>query len=173
MHRDTLANLAAMRITSIPTVLAAALALALPLLACDTAGGRAALDASGTQTVRAEQGITFVDGALVESANFANADLFATRNGTSLKLSTGGDNPTVNRPVTWFKTSGGVFPTFASLAEVPTTLPSADQTESLVKAKAGNGFVLQTMRGTYVHGWIASVDADSVTIQFAPAVPEE
>ncbi|MCA9513552.1 MAG: hypothetical protein KC635_01265 [Myxococcales bacterium] len=151
-------------------VLAAVLALA-PLAACDSAGGGSHVT-SGTVTFSIEQGVDFYSGQVVDHANYQNADLIGTSSGTGVKLATGGPSPTENRPVNWFLGTGGVHQTFASLAEVPTTRPDSTMTASLVKAKAGNGFVLEAHGGAYVHGWIQSADGQTVTIQFEAAPAE-
>lgn len=143
-------------------------ALLLLLAACDSGGG--SLASSGTVVIEAGQGVSFATGQLRSPGNFKNSDLFASANGTALKLATGGPSPTTNNPVTWFRTAGGVHETFANLDEVPTTLPTADDTEALVRAAAGNGFVAQAHDGGYVRGWISTADRTSVTLQWRRVV---
>lgn len=143
----------------------------IPLAACDSSGG--AHVTSGTVTFSIEEGVDFTSGRVIDRANYQNADLIATSSGSGVKLATGGPTPADNRPVNWFIGAGGVHKTFGSLAEVPATVPDATMTASLVKAKAGNGFVLLAHGGAYVHGWIAAADGQSVTVQFEPLTPVE
>lgn len=138
---------------------------------CDADGGAPSVQ-PGTVALAAEQGVDFHAGARVEPGNFANSDLYASRNGTALKLATGGPSPVVNHPVNWFMGANGLHRTFASIDEVPSEPPSDAMTDSLVRARAGNGFVLRTHRGVWVRGWIASADADEVTITWAPLQAE-
>ncbi len=134
------------------------------LAACDSGGG--SYPTAGTTTITPDQGINFHTGQLQDPGNFKNSDLFATQNGSALKLATGGDTPTVNNPANWFRSGGGVHETFASLVDVPETTPTDDMTDSLVKAKVGNGFVIRTHGGLYVRGWIEAASDASVTIQW-------
>lgn len=135
--------------------------------ACDSADGPGD-PVAGTVTFGADEGVDFFTGKVHDPGNFSNSDLFASRSGDGLKLATGGDDPTDNRPVNWFKSGGGVPQTFASLAEVPTDRPGDAMVEPLVKAKTGNGFLVQRADGGYTRGWIASADGGAVTIEFAP-----
>jgi len=122
---------------------------------------------SGTVTFGADEGADFLRGVVRDPGNFANSDLYASRNGEHLKLATGGADPTVNRPVTWFK-QGGIPKRYTSLAEVPNDLPPDTQPEALLTTQTGNGFVLKRKDGGYTKGWIAAADASSLTIEFAP-----
>lgn len=145
--------------------------LLLSLSACDsdTAGeGPGSALGRTTLTLGAENGVDFSTHAKVDKANFANSDLFATDNGDALKLATGSDKPTTNRPVNFFLGSGGIHQTFGSLDEVPGDKPDASLTASLPKAKTGNAFVVQGADGAYTKGWIQSATASTVTIVFEP-----
>jgi len=137
--------------------------------ACDSEGASGPV--AGTLTLTHDQGVDFHTGRLVDPGNFANSDLYATNSGSGLKLATGGDNPTVNRPVNWFLNAGGLHRVFESLAAVPDEPPTEDMTDSLVKAKTGNGFIATTHRGALVRGWVSSADTESVTLVFEPYVP--
>lgn len=137
--------------------------------ACDSAGSGGPV--SGTITLTKDQGVDFHTGALQAPGNYKNSDIFTSSNGSALQLSTGGDSPADNRPANWFLGGGGVHQVFASLGEVPDGAPTEDMTASLIKAKAGNGFIVTTHARALVRGWIASADAETVTIQFEPYVP--
>lgn len=119
--------------------------------------------ASGTVELTKNKGVDFTTGLLTSPGNYANSDLFATENGSSgLKLTTGGDNPTHNRPITWHRNAGNVPRTFASLAEVPPELPTG--VDFLPNAKTGHGFTLQTADGDYIRGWVSSADETRATV---------
>lgn len=139
----------------------------LALAGCDSA--EQVEPASGTLTFRNDQGADFLRGVVQDPGNFQNSDLYASYNGgNNLKLATGGANPTVNRPVTWFKNAGNVPQKFDSLAEVPTDLPPDEQPQALLTTQVGNGFVLQRKDGGYTRGWIQAASGTEVTIQFDP-----
>lgn len=138
------------------------------LAACDDPGGEPGDPVAGTITLGPDEGVDFFSGKLRDPGNYANSDLIASRNADGLKLSTGGDSATHSRLVNWFKTGGGVPRTFASLAEVPTDRPGETMNEPLVKAKTGNGFLVERADGGYTKGWIASAVGTSITIEFAP-----
>jgi len=154
---------------SVPTPVIALSLLLVTLLAC---GNDAAPPDAGTVVVAHDQGIDFGTGRLRDPGNYSNCDLFATANGDGgLKLSTGGDLPTDNRPVTWFRTGGGFPQEFADLGSVPTApLPAA--VDGLVHAKPGYGFLLLTADGDHVRGWLEAASGTSVTLQWA-RVPAE
>ncbi len=137
--------------------------------ACDSGGGGGPV--SGTVTLAKDQGVDFHTGAVQDPGNFKNSDVFTASNGSALQLITGGDSPTVNRPANWFLGNVGVHQTFPSLADVPDAPPTDDMTASLIKARAGNGFIVVTHAGALVRGWVASADASAVTIQFEPYAP--
>lgn len=151
--------------TALATLATLAL-LAAPACDADGEGGPLA----GSVTLAHDQGVNFHTGRLVVPGNFANSDLYATSNGSALKLATGGENATVNRPANWFLSAGGIHRTFASLAEVPAEPPTAEMTDSLIKAKTGNGFIVTTHSGALVRGWVSAADAESATIVFEPFV---
>jgi len=136
--------------------------------ACDP-GSDPGNPASGTVTFGADEGVDLFSGRVRDPGNYANSDLVASKNGDGLKLSTGGDSPTHNRHVNWFKTGGGVPRSFASLAEVPDERPTELMVDPLVKAKTGNGFLVERADGGFTKGRIVSADATSVTLEFAPA----
>ena len=123
---------------------------------------------AGTIALAADEGINFFSGKLQKPGNFANSDLYTSRNADGLKLATGGPDATKSRPVNWFKTGGGVPRTFASLAEVPFDRPDEAMTEPLIHAKAGNGFLVKRADGGYTRGWIATAEGTTVTIEFVP-----
>lgn len=135
---------------------------------CDSADGEDDSIKSGTLTIRADQGIDFRTGAVVDPGNFSNSDLIASDNGDHLKLATGGDSPVDNRRVNWFLGDGGTFDSFADLNEVPLTKPDVDENQALVRATEGRGFVLETRGDGWVRGIINSADASSVTVTFVP-----
>lgn len=133
------------------------------LVAC--ADDASAPPASGTGTLTNDSGIDFTTGAVMKPGNYANSDIFATVNGDAgLKLSTGGDNPTQSRSITWHRNAGMIPRTFNSLAEVPTDLPSGF--DPIPNAKTRYGFVLETHDGDHIRGWIENASATSVTIQW-------
>ncbi len=152
------------------TVSITALSLAAAVLAagCDSGGEEDDSIKSGTLTIRADQGIDFRTGAVLDPGNFANSDLLASNNGDHLKLTTGGDSPVDNRRVNWFLGDGGTFDTFGTLNDVPTTKPELDENQALVRAVAGRGFVLETRGDGWVRGIIDAADASSVTVTFVP-----
>jgi hypothetical protein len=125
----------------------------------------APLPASGTVTLTRDKGVDFGTGALIAKGDFSNSDLIARNNGDAgLKLLTGGDNPADNRPITWHRNAGMLPRTFASLAEVPTDLPTLY--DNVPNAKTHFGFVLESAEGDHIRGWIESASPTSVTIQW-------
>lgn len=139
-------------------------ALALTLLACGDEAS--APPQSGSTILTRNTGLDFTTGDLVSPYDF-DTDLYATENGESgMRLATGGKDATHNRPVIWFRNAGGVLRTFASLSEVPTDRPANDSTVPLPNAKTGYGFVLQSIDGDYIRGWISSATATSVSIEW-------
>ena len=133
---------------------------------CDSSGDSA--QATGTVTIGLEEGVDLTTGRVQRPGNFQNSDLIATAAGSHVRLATGGDNPVDSRPVNWFVTASGLFEKFASLAEVPGEKPADGQTAPQIRTETGNGFVVQTMRGTWSRGWISSASSRSVTIEFEP-----
>ncbi|MFT7624175.1 MAG: hypothetical protein ACI9WU_003362 [Myxococcota bacterium] len=121
------------------------------------------------------QGIDLSTGEVVNKANHANCDLWATEGHAFMKLSPGGTSPTVGRPLRWFSNSGGFMRTFNSLSEVPLQLPTAaDGSKSIVKAKPWIGFVVQNnLSDSYTRVWISAGSADSLTIQYQTMVPAQ
>ncbi|HRE90874.1 MAG TPA: hypothetical protein PK095_17255 [Myxococcota bacterium] len=140
-----------------------ALALTLTLVACGDEAS--APPQSGSTILTDETGLDFTTGQLENPGNFANTDLFATKLGESgMRLATGGDSPTHNRPIVWFRNAGMVLETYASLSEVPTDRPTG--VDFLTNAKTGYGFVLQSVDGDYIRGWISNATATSVSIEW-------
>jgi hypothetical protein len=149
------------------------LALVLPLglvalfalgLGCGDDGGPP--PDAGTVSIANDQGIDFSSGALEDPGNYANSDIFATANGDSgMKVVTGGNNPTHNRPITWFRTGGGIAPQFSDLASVPSA-PAPTAYDALVHAKSGNGFLVRAANGDLVRGWLSSATANTITVQW-------
>ncbi len=148
-------------------VLASLLALSAPstLSACDA---EAEVVAVRVASFGADGGVDMTTGAVQVPGNFANSDLFASANGGHLKLATGSDKPTTNRPVNWFIGAGGVAATFAGLDDVPDDRPDAATTQALPHAKTGNGFVLMTSRGTWFKGFIREATATQITVEYGP-----
>jgi len=143
-------------------LVALALTAVSPLLAC---GDDAAPPDAGTITLERGQGIDFGTGKVRDPGTYANADLFSTFNGDAgMKLTTGGDNPTHNRAITWFR-NGGLPAQFPDLASVPKA-PLPTTWEQLIHAKTGNGFLLETADGDHVRGWLAAASESSVTIEW-------
>lgn len=133
------------------------------LAACDDASPP---PDEGTVTLAGEQGIDFATGATRVPGNYANSDIFFTQNGDAgMKATTGGDNPTVNRPITWFRTGGQIAQIFPDLASVPTG-PAPTTYDALVHAKVQNGFLMRAKNGDLVRGWLAAASAGSVTLQW-------
>lgn len=116
----------------------------------------------------AETGVEFATAMKMVPGNYANSDVYATANGDHLKLTVGGPSPTKSRLAHWYKTGGGVNQTFDALAVVPTEIPVEEIHEpSLLKAQVGNAFVVETMHGAYVKGWLSQASQDTVTIEFS------
>ncbi len=116
--------------------------------------------------MKVNEGVVFETGDIVPGTKFNQVDLYATAGGDSLTLKTGGETSVVNSPVTWFKTGKNVE-TFALLADVPSTKPTADQNEALTQAKQGNGFVAEGfISAGWTRGFISKADAASVTIEY-------
>lgn len=144
--------------------LAAVTALLPVAPACDDA---TAPPDAGTVTLEHDEGVDFVNGTFEDPGNYANSDLYATTNGDSgMKLATGGANVIDNRPITWFKTGGGLAGEFSDLASVPTT-PAPTAADPMLHARLGNGFLLVAKNGDLVHGWISAASATSVTLEWA------
>jgi hypothetical protein len=130
-------------------------------------------DAEGADpgiTLHAERGIDLVTGQVVLQGNFANSDLYATNNGSALKLTAGGPSPTESRLCDFFQDAGGAHQVFASLGSVPAQIPTDPALDlPLVKAKTGNAFVCETHEpGLYVKGWLRHADATSLTLEIEP-----
>lgn len=141
----------------------ALLNLALALSACGDEAS--APPQSGSTILTKGTGLDFTTGDLENPGTYANTDLYATENGESgMRLATGGDSPTSNRPIIWFRNAGMVLETYGSLSEVPTDRPTG--VDFLTNAKTGYGFVLQSVDGDYIRGWISSATATSVSIEW-------
>lgn len=126
----------------------------------------------GRVTLVNDQGIDFASGAVADPGNYANSDIYATNNGDAgMKLTTGGANPAANRPITWFRSGGGIPATFDDLASVPSAPPPTTY-DALVHAKQNNGFLLRAENGDLVRGWLEAADASSVTVQWERILPE-
>jgi len=125
--------------------------------------------AAGRITFARDQGVSFTTGALMAPGNFSNSDVFASANGSWLKLSSGGSSPTVTRPMAWYVNGGGIPLEFQALSEVPTTDPG-DATSYIGNAKPHLAFVVETALGDRVRGWIEAGDAASVTLQWERVV---
>ena len=137
--------------------------LSLMLLAC--ADDASPPPMSGSTTLTRNTGLDFTTGALMNPGTYANSDLYATENGDSgMRLATGGDNPTDNRPSIWFRNAGNVLRTFASLSEVPSDAPTG--VDFMTNAKTGFGFVLESVDGDLIRGWISNATATSVSIEW-------
>lgn len=136
--------------------------LVVSLFAC---GDETSKPASGTATLTDDTGIDFRTGAVKDPGHYKNADFFAVSLGASgMKVATGGDNPTHNRPIVWFRNAGGVYRTYTNLADVPAEAPGG--VDHLPSAKTGYGFVLESIDGDYIRGWIQSATTTSVTIEW-------
>ncbi|HIA04533.1 MAG TPA: hypothetical protein EYN66_21995 [Myxococcales bacterium] len=122
---------------------------------------------SKTITLNAETGINFETGEYLKPGNFKNSDVYATAGKSYLKLTPGGPIPTQSNPVTWFKGAGGFHSTYSSLNQVPNSKPDDKGGKSLVKAKAGIGFVVQNNVSTgYTKGWIQNGGPNQVIIEY-------
>ena len=145
------------------------LLLPLALLAfsgCGDGEGNAPYSGSGQVTLNADTGIDFTTGLFQAKGNYATSDIYATSGGQYLKLASGGPSPTKNRPVDFFLGAGGIHETFDSLAEVPAISPDASKTQALVKAKTGNGFVVENSDGSVTRGWIVEATDAFVRISY-------
>ena len=121
---------------------------------------------SGSMTLNADSGIDFVTGTFQENGNWNNSDIYATAGSSHLKLASGGEKITDPRPVNFFLGAGGLHETFDSLAAVPNEYPDDTMKASLVKAKQGNAFIVQTSSGGYAKGWISAASDSQVTIEW-------
>jgi len=121
--------------------------------------------AAGRVTFARDQGVSFTTGALMAPGNFSNSDVFASANGSWLKLSSGGSSPTVTRPMAWYVNGGGIPLEFQALSEVPATDPGGGA-NYIGNAKPHLAFVVETALGDRVRGWIEAGDATSVTLQW-------
>ncbi len=138
--------------------------LSLASLACDS--DPSAPPDSGTVVLATDGGVDFATGLVHSPGTYVNSDLYASPNGESgMKLTTGGPTIIVNRPVSWFKTGGGIATEFPDLASVPVT-PLPTTVDAMLHAKTSLGFLLETAAGDHVRGWIASATSSSVTIQW-------
>jgi hypothetical protein len=129
-------------------------------------GGGDSPSGNGSVTLTADTGIDFVSGSFQEKGNWNTSDIYATAGSNHLKLASGGEKITDPRPVNFFLGPGGIHETFDSLAAVPDEFPDATMKASLVKAKQGNAFVVQTASGGYAKGWISASTDSQVTIQW-------
>ena len=150
------------------------LLVALPFAhGCDVADAfedaGSAQNTKGILPLLAGQAIDFLTGLVVEKGSFKQ-DLYATDNGSGLKLSPGGpEKITESYAVNWFRTAGGVEQTWSSLDAVPNQKPADPDALNglpLLHAKAGVGFVLKTHAGYWVKGWIESATWDEVVIHY-------
>ncbi len=153
-------------------LLAVAFGLSLGLVAaCDTSTSSSSVNASATSgvvTLGTDEGIDFTTGVVQQPGNFGNSDLYTSQNGSAMKLTSGGANIVDVRPVSFFQTSGGVYPIYADLDDVPNVRPEASMKLPLPKADVGNGFTILTASGAYTKGFVVSASATSVTIQYEP-----
>lgn len=125
---------------------------------------------TGTATLQHDQGVDFGSGRTVTPGNFGNADVYVTTNGDSgMKLATGGSSPVDNRPITWFRTGGGLPAEFADLAAVPSA-PEPTTFDANLHVKVGQGFLVKTKRGDLVRGFVASADATTISLAWARVV---
>lgn len=145
-----------------PTVILVFLAFA-SLAACADEGSDP--PASGRVTFARDQGVSFTSGAVMAPGNFSNTDVFASANGSWLKLSSGGSSPTETRPMAWYLNGGGIPLEFQAMSEVPSTDPG-DTVSYIGNAKPHLAFVVETALGDRVRGWIEAGDASSVTLQW-------
>jgi hypothetical protein len=122
---------------------------------------------AGTVTLNAETGIVFSSGEVLKPGNYKNSDIYATAGSGYLKLTPGGLIPTESNPVTWFQGAGGFHSTYSSLKQVPSSKPSEESGYSLVKAKAGIGFVVKNnVSEGYTKGWISQGGSGKVIIEY-------
>ena len=138
----------------------------LALTGCGDGDGTSSYTGSGQVTLTADTGIDFTTGQFQTKGNYATSDIYATSGGQHLKLASGGPSPTKNRPVDFFLGAGGIHETFGSLAEVPAIPPDPGKTQALVKAKTGNGFVVENSDGSFTRGWIIEATDTQVRIQY-------
>ena len=122
-------------------------------------------------SLEADQGIAFSSGALIDTgaAPFSKADIYATANGTELKLASGGDKITAYNPVNWFVSGGGVPRSdFKTLDAVPAQKPDPESKGSpLINPKVGNGFVVKNqVDDAWTKGRIMDVSGGTVTIEW-------
>jgi len=136
------------------------------LNACADGETPSTYDGSGQVTLTADTGIDFSTGVFQVKGNYANSDIYATAGSGHLKLASGGPSPTKNRAVDFFLGAGGIHETFGSLNEVPAITPATDQTQSLIHAKTGHGFVVLGADGTITRGWIQEATADRLVIHY-------
>jgi len=133
------------------------------IAACDSGE---IVGASGTVTLKKEQGVEFITGTVQATGNYRDSDLIARTSGSSLSLVTGGSSPTDNRPINWFMGGGGVLRRFDNLAVVPTDVPKDTMTGPNLGVKMGHGFIVRTSKNTWTRGWISAADSSSLTIEF-------
>jgi hypothetical protein len=150
-------------VTRFPQLFVTVLWFALSTAACGDEAS--APPQSGSTILTRGTGLDFTTGRLENPGTYANTDLYATENGDSgMRLATGGDSPTQNRPIIWFRNAGMVLETYDSLSEVPTDRPTG--VDFLTNAKTGYGFVLQSIDGDYIRGWISNATATSVSVEW-------
>ena len=134
------------------------------------------IGASGTVTLRVDQGVDLVSGQFQAVGNYRDSDLIARRSGSRISLVTGGSTPTSNRPINWFMGGGGVLQRFDNLAAVPKDAPGDSMTQPNLGAQMGHGFVVKTAKGSWTRGWVEAADSESATIVFEhladPILPE-
>ena len=135
-------------------------------IGCGDGDGESPYSGSGKVTLNADNGIDFTTGVFQAKGNYATSDIYATSGGQHLKLASGGPSPTKNRPVDFFLGAGGIHETFGSLDQVPAISPDATKTQALVKAKTGNGFVVENSDGSVTRGWIAEATDTFVRIHY-------
>lgn len=145
---------------------------ALSSLACSDDVGSSTEKETGPieVTIKGDQGIVFETGEVVDGGPpFSKTDLYATTNGTALKLATGAAKSTVHgAAITWFE-QGGIPRKWNNLAEVPKTTPQDSLTAPLLKAQQGIGFVAKNyLSDGYTRGWIKAATSETLTIVYEP-----
>lgn len=139
---------------------------------CSTEGGSSGSSGPTTVILKANEGILFETGEIVEGfPPFSKSDLYVIEGGTnnSLQLDTGKAKSTdPSSPVNWYIVNNKPL-TWDSLELVPNTVPNDSMTTKLLGAEQGVGFIAKNyLSAGYTKGWVKEATADTLTIVYEP-----
>ena len=122
-----------------------------------------------------DQGVVFTVGEVVPGASYLKVDLVCRKHGsTNFDLKAGGSGPSEIMYMNTFK-NGGVRKKFASLSDIPPTLPGTSNFGEFVNTvKTGDGFVIANNIGDgHTKVWVKRVLSTSGLVELEyEAIPK-